>query len=93
MTTDIDLRALQGRVVLVKSSRDLRNPPTAMRGWFEVHENNDATPDLSVAVEFPQMFKIPAHRRTFRLDRAGLERVLASERHGAFEYTVDEELL
>jgi len=93
MTTDIDLRTLQGRVVLVKPARDRRNPPSAMRGWLEVYENAGTRPDVGVAVEFPQMFKVPAHRRTFRMDRAELEKLLSTECNGAFTFTVDEELL
>ena len=93
MTTATDLRELQGKIVLGKSTRDRRNPPTAMRGWFEVHENSSGAPDVSIAVEFPQMFSVPAHHRTIALDRAALERVLASERNGTFEFTIDDELV
>jgi hypothetical protein len=93
MTTATDLRELQGKIVLVKSTRDRRNPPTAMRGWIEVHENASAPPDVSIAVEFPQMFSFPAHHRTIHLDRAGLDRLLASEYNGTFEFTIDDELV
>ena len=86
------LRELHGRVVLVKSSRDHHNPPTAMRGWIEVSENPGVAPVVSIAVEFPQMFSRPAHHRTFPLDDAALERLLASERNGAYEFTLDDEL-
>jgi len=93
MTTVTDLQSLQGKLVLVKSARDRRNPPSAMRGWLEVYENAGTRPDVGVAVEFPQMFKLPAHRRTFRLDRAELEKLFSTECNGAFTFTVDEELL
>jgi hypothetical protein len=92
MTTATDLRELQGKIVLVKSTRDRRNPPTAMRGWIEVHENAGGPPDLSIAVEFPQMFSVPAHHRTIRLDRPAVDRLLASEYNGTFEFTIDDEL-
>jgi hypothetical protein len=93
MTTAADLRELQGKIVLVKSTRDRRNPATAMRGWIEVHENAGAAPEMSIAVEFPQMFSVPAHHRTIPLDRGALERLLASERNGTFEFTIDDELV
>jgi hypothetical protein len=87
-----DRRTLNGRVVLVRSTRDRRNPPTAMRGWIEVHESAEAAPEVCVAVEFPQMFTSRAHHRTFHLDDAALARLLASERNGTFEFAIDEEL-
>src|SRR4051812_21785875 len=86
--TQGDLNRLRGRVVLVKSTRDRRNPPTAMRGTIEVRDNPGATPDVSIAVEFPQMFSTPAHHRTFPLDHAGISRLLDSEYNGTFEFTI-----
>lgn len=86
------LRELYGRIVFVKSTRDRRNPPTGMRGWIEVHEKPDAAPGVSIAIEFPQMFSTPAHHRSIPLDDAAIERLLASERNGMFEFTVDDEL-
>jgi hypothetical protein len=91
--TATDLRTLNGRIVLVKSTRDHRNPPTGMRGWIEVHETPGAPPEVRIAVEFPQMFSVPAHHRTIRLDEAALARLLASEYNGTFEFTIDEELI
>lgn len=87
-----DLRPLNGRVVLVKSSRDQRTPPTAMRGSIEVRDKAGAEPEVFVAVEFPQMFTTPAHHRTIALDRRAVENLLASECNGTFEFTIDEEL-
>lgn len=86
------LARLRGKVVLVKSTRDRRNPPAAMRGWIEVRENSGAPPDVSIAVEFPQMFTTPAHRRTIPLDHASVQRLLASEYNGTYEFTIDDEL-
>ena len=88
-----DLRELHGRVVLVKSTRDRRNPPAGLRGWIEVHQEPGAGSHVSIAIEFPQMFSAPAHRRTIPLDQEGLERILASENNGAFEFTIDDELV
>jgi len=93
MTTTTDLRQLHGKIVLVKSTRDRRNPPTAMRGWIEVHEPAGALATVSIAVEFPQMFTTKAHHRIIPLDEAALERLLASERNGTFEFTIDDELV
>jgi hypothetical protein len=87
-----DLRWLHGKIVLVKSTRDPRNPPTAMRGTVEIRPNLDAPQDVSIVVEFPQMFHSRAHHRTLRLDHAAICRLLASENNGAFEFTIDDEL-
>ncbi len=87
-----DLRQLHGRTVLVKSTRDRRNPPAALRGTIEVHENAGAAPDFAIAVEFPQMFMSRAHHRTIPLDAAALTRLIASEYQGTFEFTIDDEL-
>jgi hypothetical protein len=86
------LKHLHGRIVLVKSTCDRRNPPTAMRGWIEVRENPGTAPDVSIAVEFPQMFTTPAHHRTIPLDHSAVQRLLASEYNGTFEFTIDDEL-
>src|SRR3954470_15206912 len=89
---EVDLGRLNGKIVLVKSTRDRRNPPTAMRGTIEVRQNPGATPDVSIAVEFPQMFTAPAHHRTIPLDHAAITRLLESEYNGTFEFTIDDEL-
>jgi len=92
MSIVADLSQLQGRIVLVRSTRDHRNPPTALRGSIEVHENSGAAPDVSIAVEFPQMFNTRAHHRTLPLDPAAIARLLATEHSGTFEFTIDDEL-
>lgn len=87
-----EIRALHGRVVLVKSSRDQRNPPTAMRGSIEVTEAATAPPRVSIALEFPQMFASKAHHRSIPLDDSALARLLASENEGALAITIDDDL-
>lgn len=88
-----DLQRLDGKIVLVKSSRDRRNPPTGMRGTIEVRQAApDSPPDVSLAVEFPQMFMTRAHHRTIPLDHDDVLRLVASESNGTFEFTIDEEL-
>ena len=89
-----DLAELKGRIVMVKSTRDHRNPPTAMRGWIEVSsEKGVGDAGVAVVVEFPQMFSTRAHHRTFVLDEAALAQLLASERDGVFEFTIDGDLV
>ena len=87
-----DLQELNGRIVLVKSSRDHRSPPTAMRGWIEVPAMAKSGTGAAVVVEFPQMFSSVAHHRIFRLSEPALEQLLASERNGIFEFTIDDDL-
>ena len=88
-----DLTELNGRIVIVKSTRDHRNPATAMRGWIEVSsEKGVGEAGVAVVVEFPQMFSTRAHHRTFLLNETGLARLLAAERNGVFEFTIDDHL-
>lgn len=91
--TPTDLHELNGRSVLVKSSHDHRNPPTAMRGWLEISESGTTPHAASIVVEFPQMFCSSAHHRTLLLDEPALARLLASERDGTFEFSIDDELV
>lgn len=90
--TGLHLRHLNGKIVLVKSSRDHRNPPTAMRGTIVVHENPGAAPEVSIEFDVPQMFRQTAHHRTLRLGPNDVTRLLESEYNGVFDYTTDEEL-
>lgn len=88
-----DLHRLHGKIVLVKSSLDRRNPPSAMRGTIEVRDiGSNAVPEVSLSVEFPQMFKTRAHHRTIPLDYTDVMRLLESEYNGTFEFTIDQEL-
>jgi hypothetical protein len=89
----IDLKSLHGRIVLVRSSRDLRTPPVAMRGMIEVLEAPSDEPIVSIAVDFPQMFTSPAHRRNIVLSEADVARLVATERRGTFEFTIHDELM
>lgn len=87
-----DLRGLHGKIVLVKSSRDHRNPPTAIRGTIVVRENPGAAPDVSIEFDVPQMFRQTAHHRTLHLDHAAAVRLAESEYHGVCDYTTNSEL-
>lgn len=89
-----DLRALHNKIVLVKSARDRRNPPTGVRGTIEVHEDpaQRGAPLVQIALDFPQMFTTRAHHHTLTLNAEAVERLVASERNGTFEITIDEPL-
>lgn len=64
-----------------------------MRGWLEVSASGTTPQAVRIVVEFPQMFCTSAHHRTLFLDETALARLLASERDGTFEFTVDDELV
>ena len=61
-----------------------------MRGWIEVPAVSEA--DVSIVVEFPQMFSTRAHHRAIRLNESSFAQLLASEHNGIFEFTIDDEL-
>src|SRR3954463_802166 len=87
-----DLRRLQGKIVLVKSTADHHNPQTAIRGTIMVHENTGGPAEVSIEFDVPQMFRKTAHHRPLRLDQAAVARLLESEYNGVFEYTTAEPL-
>ncbi|PTY05778.1 hypothetical protein DB347_15575 [Opitutaceae bacterium EW11] len=91
MPTSIDLKRLDRQAVLVRSSVDTHNPPTGVRGWIHVVDTGDATgePKVEIVIEFPDMYNVPAHERIIRLREDQLEQLLASERAGWFELTLD----
>jgi hypothetical protein len=88
-----DLHALSRALVLVKSSRDRRSPPTALRGTIQVYESNDgAAATVKVELDYPQMFESPAHHRLITLNAAQVDQLLSSEHDGVYQVTVDEDL-
>lgn len=87
----IDRTELNGRIVLVCSAQDHRNPPTGRRGTLCVHDSA-AGQVVEVEVEFPQMFTTPAHIRRARLTDAEVAQMLASERDGTFTVILNERL-
>jgi len=87
-----DLKALNGKVVLVKSAVDRRTPPSAMRGTIEVRESEIGAPVVQIALEFPQMFTTKAHHRTIILNEEEVARLRANEYAGTFEFTLPERL-
>lgn len=46
-------------------------------------------PKVEVVIEFPDMYNVPAHERILQLTEPQLEQLLASERAGWFELTLD----
>jgi hypothetical protein len=87
-----DVRRLHGKTVLVKSTKDRRNPPTGVRGYIEVHDKDAGCPEVSIALEFPQMFTSRAHHRVIPLDQAAVAKLLSCECNGTYEYTIDQEI-
>ena len=87
-----DLRPLHGRLVLLKSSHDRHNPPTGMRGTIEVRESPGAGPQVTLVIDYPQMFTTQARRRTLALNEAQVSELLRSETTGTFEFTIDDDL-
>jgi hypothetical protein len=87
-----DLQRLDGKTVLVRSADNARNPPVAVRGWIQVLNTTGAggaQPAVEIVLEFPDMFNEPAHERVIRLDETAIDRLLTSERNGAFEFVVE----
>jgi hypothetical protein len=89
----VDLHHLSRAIVLVKSSRDRRTPPTALRGTIEVYEASDGVAAVvKVALDYPEMFNTAAHHRLITLSDAEVDELIASERDGVYQVTVDEDL-
>lgn len=86
-----DLRELEGKIVLVTSGQDHRNPPTGRRGTLHV-DTSEGAPRVSAEIDFPEMFTSRAHVRRIVLTEAQLADMLATEHYGAFTLTLDERL-
>ncbi len=88
-----DLHHLSRAIVLVKSKRDHRNPPTALRGTLEVYDSNDeVSAVVKVQLEYPQMFNTPAHHRTITLTPEEVDELLRSESDGVYQIALDVDL-
>jgi hypothetical protein len=87
-----DLRQLHGSLVLLKSRHDRHTPPTGMRGTIEVSESPGTEPQVTLVIDFPQMFTTQAHRRTLALNQAQIRELIRSETNGTFEFTIDDDL-
>lgn len=91
--TATDRLHMHGASVLVRSTRDHRDPPTALRGTIDTRATDGTElPQVRIVLEYPDMFIVPAHQGIIELDDAQAERLLASEREGVYEFTIDEPL-
>lgn len=90
--TTADLTRLEGQSVLVKSTAERGDPRIALRGTIDAKMDDRGFPVVRIVLEFPDMNNRAAHQGVIELDRAGIERLLASERDGAYEYTVSSPL-
>lgn len=81
----IDLTELNGKLVLVCSDQDKRNPPTGVRGTLWVAQPDTGGPSVvEVELEFPQMFTTRAHTRRVALTEDEITKMLATENRGTF---------
>lgn len=88
-----DLAELDGKIALVCSARDHRNPPTGVRGTIRVREVPvEGRPVVQVEMDFPQMFATRAHHRVVTLSDEELLRLRASGHDGAFTVVIDDRL-
>jgi hypothetical protein len=87
-----DLSEIDGKIVLVSSARDHRNPPTAMRGTIRVREDPGRAPLVQIELEFPQMFTTRAHHRVLTLTESELGQLLQSNEEGTFAVSVEDHL-
>jgi hypothetical protein len=86
-----DLRELNGKLVLVCSAQDHRNPPTGRRGTLNVRAM-DGKQELWVTIEFPEMFTTHVHTRSVRLSDEQVAEVLNSNHYGTFTVTLPDRL-
>lgn len=89
MSPAIDLTELNGKLVLVCSDQDKRNPPTGVRGTLWAVQPATGGPSVvEVELEFPQMFTTKAHARRVVLSEDEIAKMLASENRGTFMITL-----
>lgn len=88
--TATDRLHMHGASVLVRSTQDQRNPPTALRGTIDTQASDGSElPGVRIVLEYPDMFTVPAHQGVIELDDEQAERLRASEREGVYEFTID----
>ncbi|MFT3781815.1 MAG: hypothetical protein QM790_07335 [Nibricoccus sp.] len=84
-----DFTSFDGETVLVRSTSDSRNPPTAIRGTFRVKTTALGEKTASVLIDFPEMFTAPAHQAIIPLDISALESLTRNPHSGQLECTVN----
>lgn len=87
-----DLTRLHGQSVLVKSSLDRHDPPTALRGTIEARPDEGGQPVVRIILDYPDMCNTAARRRVITLDVGGIQRLMADEHDGVYKYTVNHSL-
>ena len=85
---------LEGKIVFIRSRGDRHNPMTGMRGTIHVieTENADEYPHVELVLQYPNMFLAPSHLRVILLNAEEVERLIASERNGVYEFTIEGDL-
>ena len=85
-----ELRQLEGKTVLVRSTADHHNPPVGRNGTIHIlNTGENGSARLEVVLEFPDMFSEPAHRRVIVLEGAEVEKLISTERAGVYELQLD----
>lgn len=84
-----DLTRLNGQSVLVKSTADHRDPPTALRGTIDARPGPDGAAEVKIVLEYPDMNNTAARRGVIPVGEQDAERLLAQGRDGIAEYTID----
>ena len=88
-----DLTDIDGKIVLVTSARDHRNPPTGMRGTIRVRDTGVGDRHVvQIELEFPQMFLTRAHHRTLTLTDAEIDQLVTANYDGTFSLQLDDRL-
>ena len=77
---------------MVKSTAERGDPRVGMRGTIDAKMDDRGFPAVKIVLEIPEMNNRAGHQSVFELDYAGIDRLLASERNGAFEYSVSSPL-
>jgi hypothetical protein len=86
-----ELKKLEGRNVLVRSTADRHRPTVGVRGSIHLvrSETHPAEPKFEVVLDFPDMYTSRAHERIFVLQDDEVARLLAAENTGTYELFVD----
>ena len=64
----------------------------ALRGTIEARADRAGTPVVRIVLEYPDMNNTASRHGVIVLDGAGVDRLLAGEHNGAYEYTIDHPL-
>jgi hypothetical protein len=87
-----DITQLNGQSVLVKSTADHRDPPTALRGTIDAKAGPTGRPDVKIVLEYPDMNNTAARRGVIPVGEPDAERLLAQGKDGVCEYTINRPL-